>query len=59
MTLLLHYGKVHSRHDRSTSYLRARRTRLTNAKDLIVDCTITPVNPAVFLLGALVRLTYK
>jgi hypothetical protein len=28
VTLLLHYGEVHSRHDRSTSYRSARRTRL-------------------------------
>ncbi|GJY44096.1 hypothetical protein Tco_0432309, partial [Tanacetum coccineum] len=27
-TLLLHYGEVHSRHGRSTSYRSARRTRL-------------------------------
>ena len=28
VTLLLHYGEVHSRHGRSTSYRSARRTRL-------------------------------
>lgn len=28
VTLLLHYGEVHSRHDRSTSYRSARRIRL-------------------------------
>ncbi|MFS7985134.1 hypothetical protein Hanom_Chr11g00994931 [Helianthus anomalus] len=29
VTLLLHYGEIHSRHGRSTSYPSARRTKLT------------------------------
>ena len=39
VTLLLHYGEVHSRHDRSTSYRSARLAWLTNAKEFFLDCT--------------------
>jgi hypothetical protein len=34
VALLLHYGEVHSRHDRSTSYRSARRTLATKASNL-------------------------
>lgn len=46
ITFTLHYGEVHSRHDRSASYRSARITlaTLTKAKDFFVDCTSSPLN---------------